>query len=296
MTRTTSLTASLALAAGLLLGSGGAAAQSVPATELLKPSTALQPLPRGEAGRQLPIVLKADRVSGRPDLEALAEGRVEFRRGGLVIRADRLSYDLAEDLARASGQVRISRNGAVYRGPELQLHVQRSEGYFLQPEFEFPLLGAGGRARSLEHARASARVSELGDEMLVARRALERAWHALLAGENPETVRTTLAEAKIETLYPYRFLIGYSGWGAGQLEQELVDDSWLMVPFKVPSILMLRLICVLTAVGYALPETSSTSDPPRVVKAEPVSGRAPATLLRGWATLNSRRAASCTTL
>lgn len=146
----------LALAAGLLLGSGGAAAQSGTATtDVLKPSTALQPLPRGEAGRQLPIVLQADRVSGRPDLEALAEGRVEFRRGGLVIRADRLGYDVPEDLARASGQVRISRNGAVYKGPELQLHVQRSEGYFLQPEFEFPLLGAGGRAERIDFIDAS---------------------------------------------------------------------------------------------------------------------------------------------
>ena len=144
----------LALAASLLLGAGGATAQS-PAPDLLKASPALQPLPRGEAGRQLPIVLQADRVTGRPDLEATAEGRVEFRRGGLVIRADRLSYDLPEDLARASGQVRISRNGAVYKGPELQLRVQRAEGFFLQPEFEFPLLGAGGRADRIDFIDAS---------------------------------------------------------------------------------------------------------------------------------------------
>ncbi len=144
----------LALAAGLLLGAGGAAAQS-PAPDLLKASPALQPLPRGDAGRQLPIVLQADRVTGRPDLEATAEGRVEFRRGGLVIRADRLSYDVPEDLARASGQVRISRNGAIYKGPELQLRVQRAEGFFLQPEFEFPLLGAGGRADRIDFIDAS---------------------------------------------------------------------------------------------------------------------------------------------
>jgi putative transcriptional regulator len=28
----------------------------------------------------------------------------------------------------------------------------------------------------------------------------------------------------------YLFLLGYAGWGAGQLEMELVDNSWLTVP------------------------------------------------------------------
>ena len=45
-------------------------------------------------------------MRGRPDLDAVAEGDVEFRRGAVVIRADRLSYDQAEDLARATGNVR----------------------------------------------------------------------------------------------------------------------------------------------------------------------------------------------
>lgn len=28
----------------------------------------------------------------------------------------------------------------------------------------------------------------------------------------------------------YLFMLGYAGWGAGQLEGELVDNSWLIVP------------------------------------------------------------------
>lgn len=28
----------------------------------------------------------------------------------------------------------------------------------------------------------------------------------------------------------YLFMLGYAGWGAGQLENELVDNSWLTVP------------------------------------------------------------------
>lgn len=152
----------LALAAALLLAGAAAAQQPAPAAAAasappaaFQSSRELQPLPRGEVARQLPIVLQADSLRGRPDLEAVAEGKVEFRRGGLVIRADRLGYDVPQDLASATGHVRISRNGAIYRGPELQLRVQRSEGFFLQPEFEFPLLGAGGRAERIDFLDAS---------------------------------------------------------------------------------------------------------------------------------------------
>lgn len=141
-----------ALAAALLFAGAAAAQQQAPPApkDTLQPSTSLQPLPRGEAARQLPTVLQADSLRGRPDLEAVAEGKVEFRRGGLVIRADRLGYDMPQDLASATGHVRISRAGAVYSGPELQLRVQRFEGFFLQPQFEFTQIGAGGRAERID--------------------------------------------------------------------------------------------------------------------------------------------------
>ena len=125
----------------------------------MQPSTTLQALPRGDAAKQLPIVLQAQQIESRPDLNTLAEGNVEFRRGGLVIRADRLAYDQAQDLATARGKVRISRDGAIWSGPELQLRVQRFEGFFLEPEFEFTQLGAGGRAERIDFidsARSSA--------------------------------------------------------------------------------------------------------------------------------------------
>lgn len=32
---------------------------------------------------------------------------------------------------------------------------------------------------------------------------------------------------KLEPLYPYRFLVGYSGWGAGQLMEEVRSGAWL---------------------------------------------------------------------
>jgi LPS-assembly protein len=89
-------------------------------------------------------------VRGRPDLDASAEGNVEFRRGGMVIHADKLTYDQAEDLARATGHVVVTRDGNVFSGPELQLKVERFEGFFRTPTYRFARTGAGGKASLIE--------------------------------------------------------------------------------------------------------------------------------------------------
>ena len=116
----------------------------------LRPSPALRPAPRGEGARRLPITLNAERVTGSPDLEAVAEGNAELRRGGTKISADRLRYEQGDDLASAFGNVRISRDGNSYAGPELQLKVQRFEGFFLNPTYHFARTGAGGVAKRID--------------------------------------------------------------------------------------------------------------------------------------------------
>jgi putative transcriptional regulator len=34
----------------------------------------------------------------------------------------------------------------------------------------------------------------------------------------------------VETLYPYRFLVGYGGWNKEQLDEEIRRGSWLQIP------------------------------------------------------------------
>jgi LPS-assembly protein len=109
-----------------------------------------------------PIVLRARELRARPDLDVIAEGDAELSRGGLSIRADRLSYDVAEDLAAARGDVRIRQDGARFAGPELQLRLERFEGFFLAPVFHFDTLGTSGSAE---------RVDFLGGRRLSATRA-----------------------------------------------------------------------------------------------------------------------------
>ena len=138
------------MAAALSLCAAGAAAQDADGGIALQPSPTLAAPPRGDAAKPLPIVLQARTMRGRPDLETVAEGDAEFRRGGMVLRADRLSYDHPEDLATARGHVRISQDGNVYSGPELQLRIQRFEGYFLEPTYFFSRTGAGGSAQRID--------------------------------------------------------------------------------------------------------------------------------------------------
>src|SRR4029077_9684253 len=72
---------------------------SVGAPLRLIPSRELAPPPRGDAARGRSVVVRADRVQSRPELDLVAEGHVEFRRAGTVIRADRITYDMPEDRA-----------------------------------------------------------------------------------------------------------------------------------------------------------------------------------------------------
>ncbi len=125
------------------------AASAASGIELRSAPTLLAPA-RGDAGRALPVILRARQLKGRPDLDAELEGDVEFRRAGVVIRADRLTYDQAEDLAHATGHVIVSRDGNTFAGPELQLKVERFEGFFQTPTYRFARTGAGGKASRIE--------------------------------------------------------------------------------------------------------------------------------------------------
>jgi LPS-assembly protein len=146
-----------AAAAGVpwLLVAAPATAVDEPPLAPLKPIMALQPPPRADGRASLPIVLRARELQARPDLGARAVGDVEFRQAGTVIRAETLEYSQVEDLVTARGDVRISRDGSVFSGPELQLRLQTFEGYFVQPRFEFLQLGAGGRAERFEFSDRS---------------------------------------------------------------------------------------------------------------------------------------------
>ena len=92
------------------------------------------------------MFLLGERITGRPDLETVVEGQAEMRKPGTVIKADRLEYDASTDRAKASGNVRINRGGNVFEGPLLELQVEKFEGFFIEPRYQFLQGDAHGEA------------------------------------------------------------------------------------------------------------------------------------------------------
>jgi len=103
-----------------------------------------------EADVPRPTFARGDRIVGRTDREVTYEGQAEIRRGGTVIRADRLTYYEADDEVVAVGNVRVAREGQVFIGPQLQIGLDSMRGEFDSPRFSIALNGARGRAESIE--------------------------------------------------------------------------------------------------------------------------------------------------
>ena len=128
---------------------------ATPATPAVTPAplrsvTVLGPRPDAALARERPVVVQARELQSQPEREVVASGDVELRRADLIVRADRLRFDTAQELAQASGAVRVIRDGSVISGLQAQLQVQRFEGWLLEPEFEFLRTGARGRADRLD--------------------------------------------------------------------------------------------------------------------------------------------------
>ncbi|MEN9776155.1 MAG: Organic solvent tolerance protein [Pseudomonadota bacterium] len=102
-------------------------------------------------GSLLPVYGRAQQVEGNTGRETRLIGEAELRRGGTVIRADRLRYDHAGDELLAQGHVRVARDGNLFTGPELRLRIDANEGSFISPSYYLALDGGGrGRAERID--------------------------------------------------------------------------------------------------------------------------------------------------
>ncbi|RPH46537.1 MAG: LPS-assembly protein LptD [Burkholderiales bacterium] len=140
----------LLLAALLAVPVGGARAQGAsgplePGGARLRLETELRES-NLDADAPRPTFARGDSVDGRTNRETTLEGNAEVRRGGTVIRGDRLTIYEADDEVVAVGNVRIAREGTVFTGPELILRLDANEGSFASPRYYVPATGARGEA------------------------------------------------------------------------------------------------------------------------------------------------------
>ncbi|RZI86488.1 MAG: LPS-assembly protein LptD [Rubrivivax sp.] len=125
------------------------AASGVPA-DPLRFSFNLDVPTAGKGNADLPLFFEADNLEGRPDARMRATGKVKLTQGDLVMRADEVTHTHEDNVARAVGNVRITRRGDFYSGPELTLKLDTLEGEFVHPTYRFARTGAGGQADLVE--------------------------------------------------------------------------------------------------------------------------------------------------
>jgi LPS-assembly protein len=121
-------------------------AQSSPTPEpplLLRPTPSLTEK-RSVPDQSLPTFLRGQKLEGVTERETVVTGNAELRRGGTVLQANEIRYQLVEDMVRAQGQVRLIRDGNVYQGPSLRYEMDTDNGE-LGPG-EFTLISTGARA------------------------------------------------------------------------------------------------------------------------------------------------------
>ncbi len=121
---------------------------------VLRISPMLQERISDKERNQSPVFIEGQSITGRPDLDLVIEGNARLRRSGLSVKADRIEYDQTQDTLKAQGQVRISREGNRFEGPQLELQADTFQGQFISPTFELSKGGGHGQAENIEFVDA----------------------------------------------------------------------------------------------------------------------------------------------
>ena len=99
---------------------------------------------------ELPITVRAEEITGRPDREINLNRNVEITRGQTGLKADTACYMLVPDEVTASGNVSMWRFGDRYKGDALQLNLSTGKGWVRNPEYKLQLNNAQGRADRID--------------------------------------------------------------------------------------------------------------------------------------------------
>lgn len=141
----------LAAAVALALGSAAHAQAPEPAAPLwprLKYERALtEERGAGEGGA---AYARAQRIEGSPDEALILIGDAEVRRGGTVLRGDRITYTRATDEVKVEGNARVSRDGAVFTGPSLRFNIDAQTGEMPQANYSYAPRRLRGESQMLE--------------------------------------------------------------------------------------------------------------------------------------------------
>ena len=95
---------------------------------------------------QEPAVASAEAIEGSPETELIMTGDAEIRRPGTMIKADRLTYTQSNGEVTARGNASISRDGAIFRTPQLRYQLTDKTGQAEQVDYEYAPMRLRGEA------------------------------------------------------------------------------------------------------------------------------------------------------
>jgi LPS-assembly protein len=142
-----------ALSALVAMAAGPAYAQTAP-----PPAAAPAPAPAHPDDQDLPITMRAEEFSGRPDRILNMVRNVEITRGATGVTADTACYRRVEDEVTAEGNITMWRFGDRYKGDALQLNLESGKGWVLHPAYRLSVNNAQGKAE---------RINFLGEDQAV---------------------------------------------------------------------------------------------------------------------------------
>ncbi len=101
----------------------------------LKSSAQLLPY-ISQPDEQLPTFITANNMTGQTDVQVVAQGDVDLRRQGTVLKSDKLTHWQTTDEVEAEGNVDLVNEGTHVRGPKMRMNLSENTGFFEQPEYQ----------------------------------------------------------------------------------------------------------------------------------------------------------------
>jgi LPS-assembly protein len=94
--------------------------------------------------------VRAQRIEGTVDEKIILEGNAEIRRGGTVLRGDRITYTQATDQVDVEGNARLFREGGSFSAPQMSFRIDAQTGSVADAKFVYPARNGRGQAGLVE--------------------------------------------------------------------------------------------------------------------------------------------------
>jgi LPS-assembly protein len=105
---------------------------------------------RAEAELEGVSFARAQRITGEGEERIVLDGDAEVRRGGAVLRGDRIVYETVRDEVNISGNARVFRDGVVFAGPSLKLRIDAQTGNMPDASFTYAPQRGRGTSRVID--------------------------------------------------------------------------------------------------------------------------------------------------